>query len=126
MESSLRSLSDDDLHAAVRRLTARSNVTLADLLAHLGEVEERQPRCLPHCLEVSRVGDQNHETECTRSRQIGDSKERRDEGAILGLLAAGQTDDDILQAYPYLEAADIQAALSYAAWRTQESELPPP
>src|SRR5690606_2083733 len=41
MESSLRSLSDDDLHAAVRRLTARSNVTLADLLAHLGEVEER-------------------------------------------------------------------------------------
>ncbi len=41
MESSLRSLSDDDLHAAVRRLTARANVTLADLLAHLGEVEER-------------------------------------------------------------------------------------
>src|SRR5690554_5948122 len=41
MESSLSSLSDDDLHAAVRRLTARSNVTLADLLAHLEEVEER-------------------------------------------------------------------------------------
>ena len=41
MDLSLSSLSDDELHAAVRRLTARSNVTLADLLAHLGEVEER-------------------------------------------------------------------------------------
>ena len=41
MNLSLSSLSDDELHAAVRRLTARSNVTLADLLAHLGEVEER-------------------------------------------------------------------------------------
>ena len=41
MHLSLSSLSDDDLHTAVRRLTARSNVTLADLLAHLGEVEER-------------------------------------------------------------------------------------
>jgi 5-methylcytosine-specific restriction endonuclease McrA len=35
------SLSDDALHAVVRRLTARSNVALADLLAHLGEVEAR-------------------------------------------------------------------------------------
>jgi 5-methylcytosine-specific restriction endonuclease McrA len=35
------SLSDDALHALVRRLTARSNVALADLLAHLGEVEAR-------------------------------------------------------------------------------------
>jgi 5-methylcytosine-specific restriction endonuclease McrA len=35
------SLSDDELHAAVRRLTARSNIALADLLAHLGEVETR-------------------------------------------------------------------------------------
>jgi hypothetical protein len=34
-------LSDAALHAAARRLTARSNVTLADLLAHLGEVERR-------------------------------------------------------------------------------------
>jgi 5-methylcytosine-specific restriction endonuclease McrA len=37
----LDSISDDDLHVRVRRLTARSNVTLADLLAHLGEVEAR-------------------------------------------------------------------------------------
>src|SRR6187455_2938529 len=35
------SVSDDELHATVRRLTARSNSVLADLLAHLGEVEAR-------------------------------------------------------------------------------------
>jgi uncharacterized protein (DUF433 family) len=36
-------------------------------------------------------------------------------GTILGLLAAGRTNEEILQAYPYLEADDIRAALSYAA-----------
>jgi uncharacterized protein (DUF433 family) len=45
-------------------------------------------------------------------------------GTIVGLLASGQTPDDILKAYPYLEREDIQAALSYAAWRTEELELP--
>jgi uncharacterized protein (DUF433 family) len=34
---------------------------------------------------------------------------------LLGLLAAGQTREDILQAYPYLESEDIDEALSYAA-----------
>jgi uncharacterized protein (DUF433 family) len=45
-------------------------------------------------------------------------------GAIMGLLAAGRTHAGILQAYPYLEAEDIRAALSYATWRTEEGELP--
>lgn len=45
-------------------------------------------------------------------------------GTVMGLLAAGRTEADILKAYPYLEPADIQAALAYAAWRTQESERP--
>ena len=45
---------------------------------------------------------------------------------IVGLLAAGRTHDEILQAYPYLEPDDIRAALSYAAWRTEEVELPLP
>ena len=36
-------------------------------------------------------------------------------GTILGLLAAGRTNEEILQAHPYLEADDIRAALSYAA-----------
>jgi uncharacterized protein (DUF433 family) len=45
-------------------------------------------------------------------------------GTIVGLLAAGRTNEEILQAYPYLEADDIRAALSYAAWRAEEVELP--
>jgi uncharacterized protein (DUF433 family) len=29
-----------------------------------------------------------------------------------------------LNAYPYLEKADIREALTYAAWRVEEIELP--
>jgi uncharacterized protein (DUF433 family) len=47
-------------------------------------------------------------------------------GTVVGLLATGRTYEEILQAYPYLEADDIRAALSYAAWRTEEVELPLP
>jgi uncharacterized protein (DUF433 family) len=47
-------------------------------------------------------------------------------GTVVGLLAAGKTPEDILRAYPYLEPADIQAALEYAAWRSEEIELPLP
>ena len=32
---------------------------------------------------------------------------------LLGLLAAGETREGILKAYPYLEAADIDAVLRY-------------
>ena len=45
-------------------------------------------------------------------------------GTILGLLASGQSADDVLAAYPYLEKEDIQAALAYAAWRSEEIEVP--
>ncbi|XZE19124.1 DUF433 domain-containing protein [Pirellulaceae bacterium SH449] len=34
-------------------------------------------------------------------------------GTIVGLLATGSSEDDILGAYPYLEREDIRAALSY-------------
>ncbi|HEX3882521.1 MAG TPA: DUF433 domain-containing protein [Stellaceae bacterium] len=34
---------------------------------------------------------------------------------LLGLLAAGETRDNILAAYPYLETEDIDEALRYAA-----------
>src|SRR5512140_1064526 len=40
-DDTLGQIPDADLLATVRRLTARSNVALADLLAHLGEVERR-------------------------------------------------------------------------------------
>lgn len=38
-------------------------------------------------------------------------------GAVVGLLAAGRTRDEILKAYPYLEREDVDQSLAYAAWR---------
>lgn len=43
-------------------------------------------------------------------------------GTIVGLLATRATRERILQAYPYLEPEDIDAALTYAAWRLEERE----
>ena len=43
---------------------------------------------------------------------------------VIGLLAAGRSRDEILKAYPYLEAEDINQALNYAAWRLEERDLP--
>jgi 5-methylcytosine-specific restriction endonuclease McrA len=48
----LASLSNDDLFVTVQRLTARSNVTLANLLAHLGEVERRGIHRLRACASL--------------------------------------------------------------------------
>ena len=45
-------------------------------------------------------------------------------GTVVGLLAAGHTTDEILQAYPCLERDDIREALAYAAWRLAEVEVP--
>ena len=45
-------------------------------------------------------------------------------GMIVGLIAAGHTKEEILKAYPYLEGEDIREALTYAAWRVEEIELP--
>jgi uncharacterized protein (DUF433 family) len=43
-------------------------------------------------------------------------------GTIVGLLATGESRERILQAYPYLESADLDEALAYAAWRLEERE----
>lgn len=45
-------------------------------------------------------------------------------GTILGLLASGRSEEEILGAYPYLEREDIRAALTYATWRVEEIEVP--
>jgi uncharacterized protein (DUF433 family) len=45
-------------------------------------------------------------------------------GMIVGLIASGHTQAEILKAYPYLEVEDIREALTYAAWRVEEIELP--
>lgn len=47
-------------------------------------------------------------------------------GTIVGLLASGHTNAEILAAYPYLEEDDIRQALVYATWRVEELEVPLP
>jgi len=44
-------------------------------------------------------------------------------GAITGLLAAGQTRDQILKLYPSLETEDIAAALTYVTWLAEGREV---
>lgn len=43
-------------------------------------------------------------------------------GTLLGLLASGASKERILESYPFLEAADLDEALAYAAWRLEERE----
>ena len=45
-------------------------------------------------------------------------------GTIVRLIASGATPEEILDDYPYLDREDITAALSYAAWRVEEIEVP--
>ncbi len=45
-------------------------------------------------------------------------------GTVVGLVASGQTTEEILKLYPYLEKEDVQEALAFAAWRAEEIEVP--
>ena len=45
-------------------------------------------------------------------------------GTVVGLIASGYSSAEILKLYPYLEEEDLREALSYAAWRAEEIELP--
>lgn len=47
-------------------------------------------------------------------------------GTIVGLVAAGHANAEILRAYPNLDAEDIRQALAYAAWRVEEIAVPLP
>jgi len=42
---------------------------------------------------------------------------------ILGLLAMGATEQEVLADYPDLEPEDIKAYMAYAAWLTREREI---
>ena len=44
-------------------------------------------------------------------------------GMIVGHIGAGQSIEQLLAEYPYLEREDILEALRYAAWRAQEREI---
>lgn len=43
---------------------------------------------------------------------------------VVGMVADGMTQDEILRDFPDLEAEDIHAALLYAAEAVREQELP--
>jgi uncharacterized protein (DUF433 family) len=45
-------------------------------------------------------------------------------GTIVGLIGTGKSLEEVLKEYPYLEREDILEALSYAAWRAEEIEVP--
>jgi uncharacterized protein (DUF433 family) len=42
---------------------------------------------------------------------------------LLGLLAAGETRESIVKAYPYLEPADVDEALRYAAYLSEDETI---
>ena len=42
---------------------------------------------------------------------------------LLGLLAAGESREEILAAFPYLESADIDEALRYAASLAEDETI---
>jgi uncharacterized protein (DUF433 family) len=44
-------------------------------------------------------------------------------GMLVSQIAAGQTIDELLTDFPYLEREDISQALRYAAWRAEEREI---
>jgi uncharacterized protein (DUF433 family) len=41
-------------------------------------------------------------------------------GTLVGLVASGRSFEEVLEAY---QVEDLRAALSYAAWRSEEVEL---
>ncbi len=43
---------------------------------------------------------------------------------VVGMVAEGMTEEEILRAYPDLEREDIREALQYAAEAVRERELP--
>jgi uncharacterized protein (DUF433 family) len=43
---------------------------------------------------------------------------------VVGMVAAGMTEEEILRAFPDLERADIREALQFAAEAVRERELP--
>ena len=45
-------------------------------------------------------------------------------GMVVGLVATGRTREEITTLYPYLDDEDITQALKYAAWRTEEIDVP--
>ena len=43
---------------------------------------------------------------------------------VLNLVANGMSSQEIIEAYPYLEAEDVAESLKYAAWLAEERVHP--
>ena len=81
------------------------------------DVKDRTPRDMPQLTRITRDPAVMGGKPCIRGMRVT-------VGTVVGLVAAGRTRDEILREYPYLEAEDIAEALSYAAWRAEEVEVP--
>jgi len=44
-------------------------------------------------------------------------------GMLVGSIASGQTVNDVLADFPYVEREDVMQALQYAAWLAQDREI---
>jgi uncharacterized protein (DUF433 family) len=64
----------------------------------------------------------NHPKSRSHGRQTLHQRVKSHVSTLVGMLASGETRERILEAYPYLESADLDEALSYAAWRLEERE----
>ena len=78
--------------------------------APLGPIEELAPYDAPVALRARITADPEvcGGMPCIRHMRIR-------VGDVVGLLAGGMSREGILADYPYLEAADVDAALAYAA-----------
>lgn len=45
-------------------------------------------------------------------------------GTVVGMMASGKAIEEVLASYPYIEREDVLQALTYAAWRSEEKDLP--
>lgn len=43
---------------------------------------------------------------------------------VVNLIASGMTFSEVLEAYPYLQEEDLQQALKYVAWLSEETVYP--
>ena len=45
-------------------------------------------------------------------------------GMVVAQIGSGQSVEQVLAAFPYLEREDVLEALRYAAWRVEEQDMP--
>ena len=81
------------------------------------DVKDRSPPDMPQLTRITRDPAVMGGKPCIRGMRVT-------VGTVVGLVAAGRTRGTSFREYPYLETEDIAEALSYAAWRAEEVEIP--